>query len=194
MGIGTQPPTGIGYYQFTTWDRGIGVRANYFSKVFYQNFGFVHSFSGASSLGNFPPIHRQLREDSQQIFRLYRLLAVAVRGSWKELYRKTGLADVWDTMQTILALIGEPALPGHNRGRWWSLREQEWLLFATPFEPSGPFEDVPRRSVSMRDTLLLLINATNGAGYPNPSPPGTTSWRSLTTTAMLRTEAPLHGR
>jgi hypothetical protein len=180
------------YLNYTAWTFGFAASTYWWpgAWIYFQFFGVVHSYSGFSSLGNYPPIPKA-NENSVALAiraaRFYARLAFANRARWKDVYIGVGLADVWDTINTLRKLTSDPPQPAFNPGRWWSLREVYGLLGDAYKDPSASGEV---RAYATIARLTWLVKFGDGPAANDPITGATLSWRSALSAAMMRTSVP----
>jgi len=117
---------------------------------FPRPYGAVEVYTGYSSIGSYPPIEDVLDEGAYTRFFAKYLLRCLARG--KEVYRGIGLPAVWQTINKLKAMVGDPLL-GPSFGDW-SLKEVYNLLGQVV---EGP-KLIPYLSVN--DLAVFLQNTT----------------------------------
>jgi hypothetical protein len=95
----------------------------------YQWYGAVDEYTGYNSLGSYPGIlppasYPPDNQFNQQFFAKLRLASLK---RWKDVYIGLGLPVVWQTINTLDDLVGDPHLPEADRSGW-SLRELDRTL------------------------------------------------------------------
>jgi hypothetical protein len=114
-------------YVATSWDLGGGPQNYYDDAVqFFQPFGCVHTFSGYSNFGKFPPYPdgRVLQTEDPAIgFLFARKIGLATRHRWKATYTGIGLASVWAVMNRLYEITGDATVAGDRGWEGWTGRE-----------------------------------------------------------------------
>jgi hypothetical protein len=180
----------------TNWDFGHKASAYYDGGIdYYQPFGAVHLFTGINSYDKFPPLPA-LGDPGLGTVNIK--LALATRSRWKDVYVSVGLPEVWDCIDQLGRLIGEPPLD-RDEGRWWRAREIHSILHKPLFIDRAPeFETlsdgtplVTTAPISLMDTLTQLYKLY---GMPTRDPFTNKqlplSLRAVLDTATIRQKVP----
>jgi hypothetical protein len=132
----------------------------------YQWHGAVDRYTGCNSVGEYPGVvYANIPSDPDPQFypQFYAKLALANLKRWKSVYINLGLPYVWNAINRLSDLVGDPpVMKGAHRGQW-SLREIHSTL--------GPVhlpENIDRGIPLSRtfETLAMLRRGAGNYGWP----------------------------
>jgi hypothetical protein len=138
-----------------------------FPPEFFQVFGGIDIFTGANSVGNFPPLDPPTTGPPPPVayFDFFRTrLRLATLKRVKDVYKALGLPEVVSAIQNLAQLAGDPP-PFAVDESYWSLREFDRVLGTTL---AGQVSLPPGISVSAKDVFRRM--AILGGGSPQQSP------------------------
>ncbi|HZV77206.1 MAG TPA: hypothetical protein VFF63_05580 [Candidatus Babeliales bacterium] len=135
---------------------------------YWQEYGVVHTYTGYSNISNFPPI--PLPSEKPNVFwpQFQASLSLALRRNYKQAYSDIGLASVWQTINVLNGLAGQPLLGTYDPDVVWTLRELGGIL-------GSAFPPTPASGVSAQAVIAGLTTITTnmhaGVSGVAPAPP-----------------------
>jgi hypothetical protein len=153
----------------------------------------VHIYTGVNAYDKFTPVIDFLDSgDPSPPLDLDGRIGLAYRSRWKEVYIKTGLPAVWDSIDQVRRMIGDPPLP-NDPGRWWSGTEiqslSDWPAVGLGVWP--PVISQPTAKVSLAANVIKLYDRFGLSKIDSSGRPiNKLSLRTALDTATLKSKVP----
>jgi hypothetical protein len=138
---------------------------------YFQDYGVVHLYSGYSNVSNYPPIPKPAVKPDVFWPQFSASLNLVIRRNFKQACAAVGLATVWNTINLLLRLTGDPPVGAYDPDVVWTLREIGQILGSAFGGASTP----PPSGISAADTIsgleTIVASMQEGSGGASPAPP-----------------------